>query len=53
MFNTGNKKDDERLKNLLIFHVYGTDEEVSEAAPIVVILVIVVAIIGGILFAFS
>lgn len=46
-------KDDEKLKNLVIFHVYGTDEELGQVAPIVVILVIVAAIIGGIIFAFS
>lgn len=37
-------KDDERLRNLLLFKVYATDEEIAEAAPWVVLIILLAAL---------
>lgn len=44
--------DDERLKNLLMFKVYATDEEVSEMAPVAIVMILLVAIAMFIYHAF-
>ncbi len=45
-----NKKSEEelekeRLKNLILYKFYGTDEEMEEAAPVLGVIIIVVLII--------
>lgn len=47
------KDDDERLRNLVIFKVYATDDEMADAAPIILGVLAVVAIIGGLWLLFS
>lgn len=44
------KEDDERLKNLILFKVYGTDSEVSEIGPWTLIIGVV---LGTILYFLS
>jgi hypothetical protein len=42
------KKDDERLRNMIVFHVPETDEEITQMNPIITI-VLVVLVIGGLI----
>lgn len=38
-------KDDERFKNLMIFNIFGTNEEIGNAAPIIIVVAILAVII--------
>ena len=39
------KEDDERLKNFLLFKVYGTDSEISDIAPWILGIAVVLGIV--------
>jgi hypothetical protein len=44
-------EDNERFKNLLLFKVYATDEEIEEMAPAILIgVLIVLAVIGAVAY---
>jgi hypothetical protein len=38
-------KDDERFKNLALFHFYGTDKELEEFAPVGCLIAVIIFII--------
>jgi len=47
-------KDDERMWNFLVFKFWGTDEEMNEASPVlVVVALVVIVVVIGLIFLFS
>lgn len=50
MFGFGNNKDEERMWNFTLFNFYGTDKEFEDAAPTIVITLVLVVIVWAIWF---
>jgi hypothetical protein len=49
----GDSEDDEKLKNFILFKFWGTDDELSEVAPILGGILLVSVIIGTIVYFLS
>lgn len=47
MFGMGNNDDDERFWNLMMFKTYATDKEMEEAAPVIIAIIAILALLWG------
>lgn len=45
MFGLGDNDEDERFWNLILFHVYATDDEIGDMLPAMAILLIVLCVV--------
>lgn len=45
--------DDEKFKNLILFDFYGTDKELEELAPVIVIVAIIAIVVFACIYFFK